>query len=153
MEIVKELHRFLCNPRISGILKVAACNHSWHNREVMPVRGAKCSPCSSKIKASKRGSQHLSKSGCLCGVQGFNLGCYIWKSWACTALCISNLPPKLANRPNILEHFISGRRSFQPPPATGSRRGKSQCHKQERTSLTSLGLEHGPQCQTGSIGQ
>lgn len=136
METVKELHRFSYNSRIFGTLKVATCNYSWHNSG-LPLRGAKRCLCSSKLKASKGESQHLSKSGCLFGVQGFNLGCYVWKSWACTALHISSLPPKLANRPNLLEHFIRGRTSFQPPPATGTRRGKCQCHHQEGTSLAS----------------
>lgn len=152
MEIVKELHRLSCNSRIFGTLKVAAYNHSWHNSGLL-VRGAKCCPRSSKIKASKGESQHLAISGCLFGVQGFNLGCCVWKSWACTALCISNLPPKLANWPNNLEHFISSRRSFQPPLTTGTWRGKSQYHKQEQTSLTSLGLEHGAVSQSRSLRQ
>ena len=150
MEIVKKRHRFSSNSGMFGILKVAACNHSWHNSD-LPVRGAKRCLCSSKIKASNGGSQHLSKSGRLFGVRGFNLGCYVWKSWACTAVCISSLPPELANRPNIPEHFTSGRRPFQPPPATGTRRGKSPCHKQEGTSLTTLGLEHGAQCHRADL--
>lgn len=150
MKIVKELHKFSCNSRIFDILKVAACSHSWQSSG-LPVRHAKCCPCSSKIKALKGAIQHLSKSGCLFGVQGFSLGCYVWKSWACTALCISNLPPKLAHWPNVLQHFISGRSSFQPPPATGTRRGKSQCHKQEGTSLTILGLEHRAQCHRADL--